>query len=231
MKTDKYRAIVILSFPFIFLLGCAAPMKVTYPLKDIRIISESPYSNSSLCIKEFVDQREPLNSKKPFLRHVATVQRGEAEWFHNNDSGYKDKKVAPLITQIVQEHLRATRLFKEVVVCEDGPPQTDFLLEGRIKKFEALKKTSKEAEAGMAFGLLGALATLGLKTEYEAVTIFQARFTDTSTSKILWENEVEGKTEGNDAADPYGWSVYFHANQSLKKAVDELVKNLTSFGG
>jgi hypothetical protein len=131
---------------------------------------------------------------------------------------------------MVQEHIRATRLFKDVLACEEVPLKTDFLLEGRIKKFEAFKKTSKEAEVGMMFGLLGALGTLSLKTEYEAVTIFQVRFTDTSTSKILWESEVEGKTEGNDAADPYGWSVYYYANQSLKKAVDELVRNLTSFG-
>lgn len=215
----------------LFLCGCVAAQKITYPLNDIMATPKSSFSRSALFVKELEDLREPV-AKAGSGTAPATVQLNGANWFYNSDDHYEHKVVAPWITQQMARHLEASHLFASVEA--DAKKTADSILEGRIKKFDAFKKTSAAAtgisSATMMFGAIGGaiggLMTLGIKTDYLATTVLELKLTELSTQRVLWEGEVEGRIEGSDPADVSGWTVYQKANLSLKKAVDNLIAKL-----
>lgn len=223
MKAIRFLVFTLMLF---VMSGCAANQKITYPLQDVAPITGSQIIDADLVVKEFEDIRQPL-ARKGGWSSPAMITRDNASWFYNSDDHYQDNRVAPWITEMIAKHLDTLGIFRGVKVNQAGEAVPDLYLEGKIKQFEAFKKRSMATVVGSQFGLIGLLATSGVKSEYEAATMLtQVRLLRTSTNEVLWEGEVEGRISGKDYADTAGWSVYEKANLSLKKAVDELANRL-----
>lgn len=158
------------------------------------------------------------------------VSRGGTAWFHNSDRNYKKGSIPKRISEAVAKHLSASKLFQSVS-SSPTRTQTDLVLQGALEKFEAFKEIPPANMTWVAqrgFGLLGALATAGVQSNYEATTkLSDLQLIEVSTSAVLWQGEVEGRLNGQDYADPDGYSVYHKANMSLKLAVDQLIQKLT----
>lgn len=210
--------------------GCA--QSISYRLKDVPVISQSPFTSYTLTVKEFTDVRRPVDQVKSQWRSpyaARLVARNGEDWFYNSDELYKNNVAAPWITEMLAKHLTASKLFRDVKVSADGSSDTDFLLDGRIEKFEALKEAgySKLTQIGQLFGVLGALATAGVESQYEATTkLSELHLRYVKTQTVVWNGEAEATIGGSDYADPYGLSVYLKANESLKKAVEDLIRKL-----
>lgn len=218
---------ILLGFAFVALSGCAINQKITYPLNDVPPHSGSPFSNVTLAVKPFEDQRQPAALEGAW-DSPATVTRSDDSWFYNSPDHYKDQQIAPSVTKMIAQHLDSAKLFRSVSVYEGEASGATLVLEGKIKKFDAFKKKSVATQAGQYFGMVGILATAGAQSEYEATTaLIHVRLIHVSTQKVIWEGDVEGKIHGMDYADPAGWSVYQKANLSLKQAVDDLIVKLT----
>ena len=212
------------------LTGCA--QTINYRLKDVQVVSKSPFLQYTLGVKEFQDVREKTATPKMylFLGGVRAVTRQGTKWFHTSDDAYSGGDVAPLITRMVAKHIATSKLFQRVKVLGTDTIGTDFVLVGKIKRFEAFKDAGPSESTKMAqvaFGLIGSLATMGVQSRYEATTILtELKLIRVSTHTVVWTGEVEGVVAGSDYADPEGYSVYAKVNESLKKAVDDLIQKL-----
>ncbi|GEM_PF-2028498 len=217
----------------IFLSGCAS-YKVDYSLKDVPHLSGGYFANYDLTVKEFEDVRTPFEQNRiqdPLGPGPKKIVKDGKTWFYNSENHYKSHVVAPWVTQMIVKHLDASMLFERVKFYDGRVPQKGFLLEGKIKKFEAFKERSMGAETAKYFGLAGGLAILGMRAEYTAVTILtEVTLTDVRNSKLLLQETFEGKVEGTDMADLYGWTVYYRASLSLKEAVNKLIGSLEQVG-
>ena len=216
--------------------GSCVSFKITYPLKDVPNLSGNYFSSYSLAVKEFEDLRAPDSVRfnllgKGLQQQADSIIRDDQKWYVNTENYYKDHVTSPWVTKMVANHIVASKLFKEAKVSDDTKLEQDFLLEGKIEKFDAYKESTTSTKIGQAFGLIGVLATMGAKSEYEATTVLiDLKLTDLKQNKIVWNGKAEGKVSGSDYADPYGWSVYEKANQSLKMAVNQLIHELAEFG-
>lgn len=233
-KNKKFKLLkvkfVLLSFVFFLSSGCTLNQKITYSLKDLTVQPNSQFSDFTLGVKEFEDIREPIPLEK-IVKNVfpgpAKVKREGVSWFFNSDDYYEGNNVSPWVSNMLAQHLNKIKVFKKAEKYVFGKKLPELFLQGKIKKFEAFKERSTAKEISSAFGLLGVLGTIGLKSRYEGETVLtQIKLINASNNAVLWEGEVEGRINGTDRADSYGWSVYRHANLSLKEAVSELGKKL-----
>lgn len=200
-------------------------------MKDVPNLSGGYFSNYDLTVKEFKDIREPFEETRiqdPLGPGPQRVAKDGRTWFYNSDNHYKGHVVAPWVTKMIAEHINASTLFRKAKLYDGRAPQEGFLLEGKIKRFEAFKERSMGAETAKYFGLVGAsLTILGMRADYEAVTILtDVTLTDARNNKLLLRENFEGKVEGAEIADLHGWTVYHRADQSLKVAVNNLLQKL-----
>jgi len=208
-------------------------------LKDIQVVRDSPFAQYTLLVEEFEDARDHILDKES--RHSeafsARVVRREGEiWFYNRDARYGKHGVAQWVTKAVVKHMDKAGLFKDVGVLEGDAITSDFLLRGKIEKFEAIKSpkgalltqtlTSGFSAFGALGGLVGGLFAAAVDSKYEAITRLSGMaLMDANTDKVIWEGEVEQKLVGHDHA--MADMVYQEANQSLKQAIDVLIQELS----
>ncbi len=222
MNTAK---VILLALTGLLVLsGCSQP--ITYSLDDIPRAVNSPFADNTLGVETLEDVREP-SKRPPWYEEQRITQREGKDWWFNDDREYKNKCVAPWITEMVVKHLNQSGLFHSVTLKEKAKSDTDYILQGEIKKFEGYKAKSIAAQIGAQLGLIGALATAGVTSQYEATTVFNnVKLIRRDSQETIWQGVIEGKIEGDDYADAYGWSAYAKANESLKEAVNQLIDKL-----
>ncbi len=223
---------IILILAVTILFSSCATRKVHYSLTDVPDLSRHYFSNHNLTVKEFKDLREPDSTRFNFLSkgiiyQADAITKGGRKWYVNSNKYYQSHSVTSSVTKMIANQIKASHLFRSVALYDNAEPTKEFVLEGEIEKFDAYKESSAATKIGMNFGAVGALATLGVKTRYEAITVLtHIKLVDTQRNEIVWQGTVEGKMEGQDYADPYGWAVYDKASQSLKVAVNNLLREL-----
>lgn len=88
--------------------------------------------------------------------------------------------------------------------------------------------TTKEKAVFSQFGLLGALASASITAGYSAVTLLEdLKLIHRPTAAVLWEGTVEGKVQGEGYTDAAGDMVYRDAADSLRKATEQLIAELS----
>lgn len=227
--------------------GCATSQKVTYPLKDVPVAASSSFSKSALFVQEFIDARE-IRPKRSLAANLMTKRQpgtfsedsgkyntfgqgtafaGSKTWFYNSEENYKDEVVTPWVTEMVVKHLAASKLFGEVALAKGNSSRKDFVLEGRLKKFEGLVQKNTGAAIGSNIGgLLGFSVMSGFKSPYQGHTILaDLKLTDTASGKVVWTGTIEGQVSG-EFADGGGWSVYNRASESLKDAMNKFIAHV-----
>lgn len=224
MKTTK--GILLILTGLLVLTGCS--QQITYSLDGIPKAVNSTFTSNTLGVEAFKDVRvKPSNKQALFGKVQRVTQRGGKDWWFNDDREYKNQCVAPWITEMIVKHLNQSELFRSVTLKENATSDTDYILQGEIKKFEGYKEKSIGAEIGAQFGLIGAIATAGITNQYEATTVLNnVKLIRRDSQETIWQSVIEGKIEGEDYADAQGWSAYEKANLSLKDAVNQLIDEL-----
>lgn len=181
----------------------------------------------------------------PSDRVLSPGLQGGAEWRTNYRGRYKDADVANDVSAMIAKHLAFSGLFKEVRYEPEGSTG-DWELVGLLGAYRAYAKVNTTAErveeasstAGVMFGAIGA-ATFALtgellnskqKTEIASqVSLENLRLRDLVVNRVIWNGSVTVST--NFTAH---WraakeeKVFRHADQSLKAAVNELIRQLGS---
>ena len=209
------------------LCGCSITQPVKYDLKDASKVSQgSAYSGYTVSVRELKEMRKPA-AKEGAWNAPATVQRNNASWFYNSADHYSNGVVSPGVSEMLAKHLDASGLFKSACFNCDKTTGADLILDGKIVRFDGFKESSASAKAGTYFGVVGVLATAGVKSKYEATTVLSdLKLIKADTGAVLWQGAADGSIQGEDYADAAGWSVYAKANESLKKAVEGLIAKL-----
>lgn len=210
--------------------GCMPRQAIKYPMNGISTPSNGPFANAILTVKPLADTRKPLTKDYQY-DGPGTIEKDGKEFFYNSDHWYKSDSVATEITKAMADHIRQAGIFREVIMSDATVTNADYYLTGQVSKFDGLREYRTAAAISQSFGLVGALFTVSMKTSYEATTTLEGlQLIRAKDSVLIWSGDVTGHIEGEESADPYGWSAYWKANLSLKEAVDKLLKNLLQEG-
>lgn len=210
----------------IFLASGCVKQPIAYQLNDISKIEGSSFAPFTIAVAEFKDVRQIHKEEKSWFKEDRITSRNGNDWYFNNQDYYKDKIISPWISEMIVKHVDQSGIFKNAKLQSDAS-DADYILEGAIQRFEGFKEPSLAARIGAQFAVIGALATLGVKSRYEGTTVLiDVKLKKRDSDNVLWNGTVEGKVEGEDYADAYGWSAYQKANESLKVAVNQLIEKL-----
>jgi len=221
----KKQTLVILGFIILF-CSCATNQKIIYNLDDVLNYTNSPFKDFTLSIMEYQDIREKPEGLKIQAGGPGIVKTDSIVWYFNSDNNYKNDIISPWITEVIVKHLEASGLFKSVQV-NNGEISSDLIMDGKIKIFDSYKERDMSTMVGQQFGLIGALATAGVKSKYETTCLLiEINIKRVKDNSIIWSGEVGAELYGEDYADPYGWSAYQKANEALKQSIEQLVEKL-----
>ena len=227
---------IFFGFILILLFGCSYTQQITYSLATVTPVSRSSFSNFSLTVKPFEDIRNPI-LRKGAWDAPAEVKRFERTWYYNSEDHYKNNTVTPWISKQIARHINASHLFKKVREESEDAEPSDFILEGKIKEFDAFKQFSAGGSAltpeGMKIeSISDLLSSFSRPTEFEATTLFvDVKLIKVSSQEVVWQGNVFGHLKGENASDSHGWTVYQFANESLKMAIENLISVLESLKG
>lgn len=223
MRWNHLILICILVAP---LAACMPRQAIKYTMNDIAIVSDSPFEHAILAVKPFEDSRKPLTTDCPKM-DVSQIKKEDKSFYYNCDNFYKTDSVTREITGTIVSHLKQSHIFKEVLLVDTPPSNADYLLTGKISRFDGLKEHSLGAVVTAQFGLLGALVNLARDNAYEGTTTFDdVKLISLKDNSLIWNSNIIGHIEGFDTVDPHGWSCYWKANLSLKEANANLVNSL-----
>lgn len=241
---------IALFLSFLATVGCASPgshttarsakvssmeKDVGYSLDDVNSHSaKSPFKLQTLAVEGLRDKRIDLNPQKP---NSDRVEIAGTKWYYNAEKGYKRLDSLEGVTDMMIVHLKHSGVFRDVVKSNnsDNSINTDYILEGRLKKFVGLKTfTEDPLSVRIATGVGGVAGYLvassivdspANKTRYEAMTILaDLMLTERKTGKVISLGTVEARIEGmSSIAGPGGTAEpYARANESLKVAMNKL---------
>jgi hypothetical protein len=224
------RSIVIVLLAAI--CGCAAHrQQVRYELDDVPQLSGGPWSGYSLGVVDLVDTRAPeVKSRRGDVLEPAWVTREGDDWYVNGDDHYESPLVAASATVMLIDHLRSTRVFKDVLPASTATG-TDLTLSGELRQLDGYvdRQAGTQAVASQG-GLLGLVVGTTTSARYDAsVQLTNLRLVETASSRVLWEGQVEATLKGETPLIVSNhWYVYSHANAALKMAVGKLVDRLVA---
>lgn len=206
----------------VVLMNCTPNKKIGYSIKDIERIKDERLSQIVFDIEELVDKRkEDLESEILYDNpRKCTIDIDDV--CINAEKHYKKSPVARQVTSMLFEHLNKRTSFKKVVVNKKDT--ADFYITGTLSKFFGKQDFSTSAAVGAQFGLIGALATAGAKTDGKIIF-------EITNLKIYNKNDVLVKDigsfkrvyEGEFHADAYCWCIFDNVNAKLKDYFTDLI--------
>ena len=221
----KMVSIVVIA---VMISGCVWNPKVGYPMADIPHEPHSPFSQTSLTILEFQDIREPVVSSGKSWGWE-TTEFSDTTWFYNSNDRYKEHVVAPWLTLAIYRHIVKSGLYNYVTISTTGAHiTTDYLLTGKIAKFNGYVEESTAAEIlPMVFALVGELMLFATHSKYVAYAeLRDVKVTHFPDDSVIWQGSEDGMVSGKEFPDSAGPTAYEHANEALKIVMDKLVNVL-----
>ena len=217
------------AFVLVLLSGCAAQQRITYDTTDVRLLGNGPLGAYRLLVRQFEEGRDADATTRRGDRFAAAQTEREGEtWYTNSDDHY-ESPVCPAITTMVANHLRASHLFRDVMVSEDAATPSDLILRGRIRQFDAFRMQRPVVEGFVAQpGLLWLIIGWAVKTQYKATTVLTDVRLDDAEGAPLWHGDIDGGVDGKDSVINGQWAVYQEANLALKAATDKLLAMLAT---
>jgi hypothetical protein len=215
------RSILFVGLSLVLLPACALKnQRVRYDLKDVAESSALTLKDRTLLVREFEDGRKEFSDNNLLFEkdHDARIE-GNLTCI-NSDRQYA-KPVPVQLQQTVADHLAKRSAFKTVTTDSNQP--ADFVLVGKLDRLYGLQGYSMKSAIGSQFGLIGALLTMGAKTDGTIkIQLSNLKLLDSKGNLVKDLGTVEHSYEGSLPADGYCWNIYLNVNQQLKTTVDKL---------
>ena len=211
----------------LLLLGCKISQKIVYKTNDLSV------PNGIKTIPIFVDLRVLKDNRAQigennvlFTAPRQTKLNGEKSCI-NSEQHYKKDSVTMQITRLIAEHFNKVKLFNYTTYNQNN--SKGYYLTGTLNNFYGEQKFSTGAAVGAQFGLVGALATAGIKTpgkiiiEISDIKLF-------NKDGVLIKDFGDFYKEYNEdlSADAYCWCIYRNINEKLKDFNSHLAEKIRS---
>ena len=218
---------ILFLLPLIIFAGCKISQKIVYRTDDIKTpetIKTYPiYVNIRL-----LDDKRALQQDNNVLFTEAqqTKLNGEKSCI-NSEKYYRTDSVPMQITRMLAEHFNKARLFYYTTCNKSG--FNGYYLTGTINRYYGEQKFSTGAAVGAQFGLIGAIATSGIKTPGKIIIEISDLKLFNKDGEIIKDFGTFYKDYNEDiSADAYCWCIYRNINEKLKDFNAHLAEKIRS---
>lgn len=219
----KYSKLYFL-FSLLF-IGCALNQKIKYSLKDIDPSPNKSLQETSLSIEYLEDARKSVTDNEILFKNGRMTGFQGRKVYVNSEEHYKNPSVTNQVSTVIAEHINKRASFKTVMVS--SKTITDFYLSGKLNTLYGCQDYSTGAAVGAQFGLIGALATSGIKTDGTIIIWFSDLKIFTKDDKLVKDiGEINETYSEQFPVDAYGWCIYTNVNTKLKEVVSKLSKKI-----
>lgn len=209
----------------LFFIGCTISQKITYRTDDLSVSETSNTIPATVEVRILEDNRANIEENAVLFENPRQIKHNGEQTCINSEKHYQKEAVVNQITKIMVEHFNNARLFK--MSYYDQNPGSNYFLTGTLNSFYSDQKYSTGAAVGASFGLIGALATSGIKTPGNIII-------DISDLKLYKKDGTLVKDFGNFykeynndfKADANCWCAYWNANEMLKDFNTHLIEKI-----
>jgi len=207
--------------------SCTMNQKISYSTKNIEINHDTELSTLVLDIEEFTDNRKDNpDNYVLFTKSKDASIDGKIRCI-NSEKNYKKEPVTLQLSRMLVDHMNLRNSFKKVVLNKKDT--ADYYIKGDLRNFYGNQKYSTAASVGAQFGLIGALATAGVKTEGKIIfEISDIKIYDRNNQIIKTIGTFKREYVGDFPADAYCWCMFQNVNNKLKDYFTELIAKVES---
>jgi len=202
-----------------FFTACNTSQQIVYDISKYQSVSESV--NVSLSIQTFEDIRQELSDNLSQLYAKDVVIVTSEKYCINAEKIYKIP-VGQQLADMLGKYLNKKSYFANVLINQNE--QTDYYVTAKVKRFIGYQKYSTaKTDATILFGLIGALATMNLKTEGKIVIELSDICLYNKAGILIAEiGDFKKEYEGDFPIDSSCYCIYQNINQSLADFNEEL---------
>jgi hypothetical protein len=213
---------ILFILPFL-VTSCVMNQKISYRTDDI---TGAPATLPVMVeIRVFDDNRATIEENTILFNSPRQVRLDGKQTCLNSEKHYRRDTVANQVSRMMVEHFNKARLFR--MTFYDRSEHSNYYLTGSLNSFYAEQEFSTAKAVGAQFGLIGALATAGVKTPGKVII-------DVSDLKLCRKDGTVVKDFGsfykeyNDdfKADSACWCAYWTANEMLKDFNSHLIEKI-----
>ena len=213
----------LLLFLPLFLIGCTVSQKIVYKTDNITAPQSIKPIPAKVEVWVFNDNRASIEENDVLFKNPRQVRLNGKQTCINSERHYKKDTVVNQLSKMLVEHFNKAGLFSMCYYKQN--PQSNYYLIGTLNSFYAEQKFSTGAAVGAQLGLLGALATAGIKTPGTIII-------DISDLRLYKKDGTHVKDFGNFykeykdefKADAACWCAYWNANEMLKDFNTHLIE-------
>lgn len=209
----------------LLLIGCTVSQKIVYKTDDLSVSQTVKPIPAMVEIRVFEDNRANVEENAILFNNPRQLTLNGKQKCINSEKHYKKDTVVNQIAKIMVDHFNKAKLFR--MSFYGHSKYSNYYLTGTLNSFYAEQEFSTGAAIGASFGLVGALATAGVKTPGKIVI-------NISELKLYKKDGTLVKDFGNFykeykedfKADAYCWCAYWNANEMLKEFNSYLIEKI-----
>lgn len=215
---------IILLWP-LFLMGCTISQKIAYKTDNIILDEPVKIIPAKVEVRVLNDNRVIHEENSLLFENPRQIRNDKKTWCINSEKHYAKDTVVTQITKIMVDHFNRAKLFEQAYYNQNS--QSDYYLTGNLESFYGEQEFSSGAAVGAQFGLIGALATAGIKTpgkiviELSDIRLFKKDGTLVKDFGSFYKEYVD-----DFKADAACWCVYWNANEMLKDFHTHLIEKI-----
>lgn len=218
------KKLIVLLSP-LFFIGCTVSQKIVYKTDDVAAPPANKPIPAMVEVRILDDNRPNMEENALLFNNPRQVKLDGKQICINSEKHYKKDTVANEVTKMMVEHFNKARLFDMAFYKHNN--NSDYYLTGTLNSFYGEQEFSTGAAVGAGFGLIGALATAGIKTPGKIVI-------DVSDVKLYKKDGTLVKDFGNFykeykddfKADASCWCAYWNINVMLKDFNTHMIEKI-----
>lgn len=228
-KTNKLRfelKVPLLALVVLVLLNSCIPnYPIDYDVSDIKKLKDVKHNEIIFDVEIFNDLRIQNDSNKVLFNSECLIEKDNDKYYINSQENYKNPPVGKQVAYMLAKHLKQRNLFKKVVLNKKDT--ADYYLTAELNSFYGKQKYSLTTAVNAQFGLIGALASIGDKSEgiiVIEISNINIHRKDGSNYKSLGSIKRTYKQEMYVSA--YCDCIFYNVNQKLKEVFSEIINSI-----
>ena len=217
---------LLIYLPFL-LIGCTISQPVVYRTDDLSAPLSTKPIPIMIDIKILSDNRNVIKENGLQFSDPRQTKIDGKIICINSEKHYKKDSVVSQMTRMMVEHFNKARLFKMTFYSQSK--FSSYYMTGTLNNFYGEQEFSKAAAVGAQFGLIGALATAGIKTPGKIIIEIADLKLFTKDGTLVKDfGSFYREYKDDFKADGYCWCMYFNINEKLKDFNSGLIEKIRS---
>ena len=210
--------------PFI-LFGCSMTQRISYRTDNLPVTMKANTIPIMVDVRILTDGRAQIKENDILFKAESSTKLNGKTSCINSEKHYKKDSVSAQMTRIMVSHFNKAKLFK-LALCNQST-YSAYYLTGTINCFYGEQGFSTAAAVGAQFGLLGALATAGVKTPGKIIIdIADIKLFKNNGTLVKDFGEFSKEYKEDLTADAYCWCIYNNINEKLKDYNMHLIEKI-----